>query len=87
VLAAYAVGGPIVAAGALLGVLLARRPRLAVAVVTAALLGAVLAFVIQVAQDPVLPSRAIDLVTGAAVALGLVAAFLAPDRDRRARAE
>ena len=32
-----------------------QRPRLAVAVVTAALLGAVLAFVIQVAQDAVLP--------------------------------
>ncbi|MET0524776.1 MAG: alpha-(1-_3)-arabinofuranosyltransferase family protein [Nocardioides sp.] len=87
VLAAYAVGGPIVAGGALLGVLLAKRPRLALAVVTAALLGAVLAFVIQVAQDAVLPADAVDLVTGAAVALGLVAAFLAPNGKREAPAE
>ncbi len=51
---------------------------------TAALLGAVLAFVIRVAQDAVLPADAIDLVTGAAVALGLVAAFLAPNGKREA---
>jgi hypothetical protein len=78
VLAAYLVGGPVVAAGALLGVLLASRPRLAVVAVAAGLLGAVLAFVIQVAQDAVLPADAVDLITGAAVALGVVAAFLAP---------
>ena len=48
----------------------------------AGLFGALLAFVIRVAQDPVLPADAVDLVTGAAVALGLVAAFLAPDEPR-----
>jgi hypothetical protein len=68
----------------LLGVLLAKRQRLAVTVVAAALLGAVLAFVIEVAQDAVLPANAIDLVTGTAVALGLVAAFLAPSGEREA---
>ncbi len=78
VIAAYFVGGPVVAGGALLGVLLASRPRLVVVTVAAALLGAVLAFVIEVAQDAVLPADAVDLITGAAVALALVAAFLTP---------
>ena len=82
VLTAYLVGGPVVAGGALLGVLLAPRPRLAVAAVAAGLFGALLAFVIRVAQDPVLPADTVDLVTGAAVALGLVAAFLAPVERR-----
>ncbi len=80
VLTAYVVGGPVIAGGALLGVLLAGRSRIAAALVAATLLGALLAFVIDVADEPTLPADAVDLLTGAAVALGLVAALFAPGR-------
>ena len=80
VLAAYVVGGPIVAVGALLGVLLARRSWVVTALVSGTLLGALLAFVIDVGHEQTLPADAVDLLTGAAVALGLVAALFAPAR-------
>jgi len=85
VLAAYVVGGPVVAGAALLGVLLARRRRIVLALVALGLFGALLAFVVRVAQDPVLPPDAVDLATGATVALALVAALLDPG-ERRAPA-
>jgi arabinofuranan 3-O-arabinosyltransferase len=84
VVTAYVVGGPVVAGGALLGVLLARRTTLVTGVVAAALLGAVLAYVVRLTQDPVLPPDAVDLVTGAGVALALVAALFAPTRPEPA---
>ena len=78
VLAAYVVGGPVIAGGALLGVLLAGRTRVATVLVGGSLLGALLAFVIDVADEPTMPTDAVDLLTGAAVALALVAALFAP---------
>ena len=81
VLAAYVVGGPVAAVGALLGVLLSGRTRLATALVGAALLGALLAFVIDLADAPTRPTDAVDLLTGGAVALALVAGLFAPQRQ------
>lgn len=78
VVLAYAVGGPVVAAAAALGVVLAARARLVAALVAATLLGALTAFVVDLAAEPTLPADAVDLATGAALALGIVAALFAP---------
>ncbi|WGX94602.1 alpha-(1-_3)-arabinofuranosyltransferase family protein [Nocardioides sp. L-11A] len=67
------VGGPVVAAAGVLGALLARWPRLVQALVGAALLGALVALVVALTDAPHLPSRPVDLVTGAALALGFAA--------------
>ncbi|MDQ6524072.1 alpha-(1-_3)-arabinofuranosyltransferase family protein [Nocardioides sp. LHD-245] len=71
--AAGLVGGPIVAAAGVLGALLARWPRLVQALAGAALLGALVALVVALTDAPRLPSRPVDLVTGAALALGFAA--------------
>ncbi|GAA4096021.1 alpha-(1-_3)-arabinofuranosyltransferase family protein [Nocardioides kongjuensis] len=74
-LVAGLVGGPVVAVGGVVGALLARWPRVAQALVGVVLLGALVAFVLALRDGPVLPSRAADLVTGAALAAGVAAAL------------
>lgn len=72
-LVAGVVGGPVVAVGGVLGALLARWPRLVQVLVATALVGGLVALAVALADGPVLPSRAVDLLTGAALALGLAA--------------
>ncbi|MEQ6901730.1 alpha-(1-_3)-arabinofuranosyltransferase family protein [Nocardioides sp. YIM 152588] len=72
--AGWLVAGPVVAAGALAGVVLARWPRAALAVVAVTLAGAVVALALLLSSGPRLPPDALDLVTGAALALGLATA-------------
>ncbi|MCR1781559.1 alpha-(1-_3)-arabinofuranosyltransferase [Nocardioides carbamazepini] len=67
------VGGPVVATAGALGVLLARWPRWVQALVGALLLGALVALVVALVDAPRLPARPVDLVTGAALALGFAA--------------
>ncbi|WP_036516648.1 alpha-(1-_3)-arabinofuranosyltransferase domain-containing protein [Nocardioides sp. J54] len=72
---AWLVGGPVVGVAGALGVLLARWPRVVQAVAGAVLLGALVAFVVVLTDGPDLAPRAVDLATGAAIALGLAAAL------------
>ncbi|WP_408899208.1 alpha-(1-_3)-arabinofuranosyltransferase family protein [Nocardioides sp. R1-1] len=74
-LVAGAVGGPVVAVAGALGVVLSRWPRVVQAIVAALLVGALLALTRALADGPALPARPVDLVTGAAIALGLAAAL------------
>jgi arabinofuranan 3-O-arabinosyltransferase len=69
------IGGPVAAPAAIAGVLLARRPRLVQALVGVTLLGALVALVLVLEHSVQRPPAAIDLVTGAALALGLAAAL------------
>ncbi len=70
-LVGYAVGGPLVALGALIGTVLATRPRWAQTLAATVLLGAVVALVVQVQRERQFPLDAIDLATGFGLALAL----------------
>ncbi len=72
-LVAYAVGGPVVALGALLGAALGTRPRWAQTVAAVALVAAVIALVLQVQSEQQFPLDGIDLATGFGLALALAA--------------
>lgn len=75
------VGGPLAAPAAVAGVLLGRWPRLVQAVVAITLVGTVVALALLLGDRPQNPPRAVDLVTGAALALGLATALSGrPDR-------
>lgn len=74
-------GGPVVAAGAAAGIALHRWRDVVHTVVAVALVAAVVMTVAGLADGPRFPTAPPDLVTGAAVALGLSAAAL----DRRGR--
>ncbi|WP_323791989.1 alpha-(1-_3)-arabinofuranosyltransferase domain-containing protein [Nocardioides sp.] len=73
-LVAYAVGGPVVALGAVVGTALASRPRWAQTAAATILLGAVIALVLQVQREKQFPLDSIDLATGFGLALALAAA-------------
>ena len=73
-LVGYAVGGPVVAVGAVLGAGLSRRPRWAQTVAATVLLGAVVALVLQVQRENQFPLDGIDLATGFGLAVALAAA-------------
>lgn len=79
----WLVGGPVVAVGAALGILLAPRPRAVQAVVALVLLVALVTFVVLLPGDPRRPPRAADLATGAALALGIAAALRSSARTAR----
>ena len=81
----FAVGGPVVAVGALAGATLARHPRWAQAATAVVLLGAVVALVLQVQREQDFPLDAIDLATGFGLALAL--ASCAAARDQRGHRE
>jgi hypothetical protein len=66
--------------------MLADRVRLVTVLVGGLLLGAVLAFVIDLADAPTRPADAVDLLTGAGMALGIVAALFARTRETGAAA-
>lgn len=83
-LLAWLVGGPVVGAAGALGVLLARWPRVVQALAGLVLLVALVALVVALVDGPRLPPRPVDLMTGAALALGLAAALArGTPRERR----
>ncbi|HJQ07160.1 MAG TPA: alpha-(1-_3)-arabinofuranosyltransferase family protein [Nocardioides sp.] len=73
-LAGWVLAGPVVGVAALAGWLAGRWPRACVAVVGAALVSAYVVTAVQLTGGPRLPSDPVDLLVGAAVALGLGAA-------------
>ena len=75
-LVGWLIGGPVAAGAAALGVLLGRWPRLVQGLVGGLLLGALVALAVTLTDGPRLPPRAVDLVTAAALALGLAAALV-----------
>ncbi|HWJ83460.1 MAG TPA: alpha-(1-_3)-arabinofuranosyltransferase family protein [Nocardioides sp.] len=77
------VGGPVVGAGAVVGVLVARWPRLVQLAVVAGLLVALGVLAAELAHDADKPSDLVDLVTGAALALGFGAALRGPLGEER----
>ncbi len=81
VVVAAVLAGPVVAAGAAAGAVLHRWRDLAHALTGVALVAAVVVAVVDLADGPTFPTAPPDLITGAAVALGLTVAAL--DRFRR----
>ncbi len=83
-LVGYAVGGPVVALGAVVGTALAPRPRWAQAAAATVLLGAVIALALQVQREKQFPLDSIDLATGFGLALALAAVAARRAGDPRA---